>query len=291
MTWIIGFLRLLYNGTVVMSRKSDYVFILYGDNKANENEAIRKQLSAVPDNKSLILVATGMMIGEGFNLPRLDTLMLTEPISGSGRLEQYVGRLSRIYEDKNDVIVYDYVDLNFIQFERMFNKRLRTYKKIGFHVIKDIAMDKQEVNAIFDAGNYETVFGQDLVEADKEIVISSPLLNQNKINRFIQIIKSRQESGVRITVVTRNPEDNIYDNPTFIYALISQMNDAGVRVLISADEPPSFAAIDKLLVWHGSINLLGKEDASDNLIRVKDSKAAAELLELVFMEKKPVPLF
>jgi len=60
------------------------------------------------------------------------------------------------------------------------------------------------------------------------------------------------------------------------------LNDVGIKVITSDDEPPSFAVLDELLVWHGSINLLGKEDAYDNLIRVKDSKAAAELLEMVF---------
>lgn len=145
-------------------------------------------------------------------------------------------------------------------------------------------MDKQEINAIFDAGNYEIAFEQDLVEADKEIVISSPILTQIKVNRFIHIMKARQEAGVRITVITRNPEDNAYENTAFFYALIKQMNDAGVRVLVSKDDPPHFAVIDQLLVWHGSMNLLGKEDAYDNLIRVKDTKAAAELLEMVFRD-------
>lgn len=43
-----------------------------------------------------------------------------------------------------------------------------------------------------------------------------------------------------------------------------------------------FAVIDGSLVWHGGMNLLGKEDARDNLIRVKDRKAASELLEMSF---------
>ena len=43
----------------------------------------------------MILVATGQKIGEGFDYPRLDTLMLAAPVSFSSRLEQYIGRLNR----------------------------------------------------------------------------------------------------------------------------------------------------------------------------------------------------
>ena len=69
---------------------ADCVFILYGDNSTKENDSVRRQLKAIPQEKSLILVATGQKVGEGFDYPRLDTLMLGAPVSFPGRLEQYV---------------------------------------------------------------------------------------------------------------------------------------------------------------------------------------------------------
>ncbi|WP_334159886.1 TOTE conflict system archaeo-eukaryotic primase domain-containing protein [Muricomes intestini] len=69
---------------------ADCVFILYGDNTTKENDSVRRQLKAIPQEKSLILVATGQKVGEGFDYPRLDTLMLAAPVSFPGRLEQYV---------------------------------------------------------------------------------------------------------------------------------------------------------------------------------------------------------
>ena len=55
-------------------------------------------------------MATGQKIGEGFDFPRLDVLMLAAPVSFEGRLEQYVGRLNRDYVGKEAVYVYDYID-------------------------------------------------------------------------------------------------------------------------------------------------------------------------------------
>lgn len=59
----------------------------------------------------------------------------------------------------------------------------------------------------------------------------------------------------------------------FVYELIRQIQEAGINVKLM-EEIEHFAVIDQLLVWHGGMNLLGKEDAWDNLIRVKDTKAA-----------------
>lgn len=153
---------------------ADYVFILYGDHSARENKSIRKQLKEVPDDKSLILVATGQKIGEGFDYPRLDTLMLASPISFAGRLEQYVGRLNREYKGKKDVVVYDYIDSHVRVFNNMYLKRSRTYKKLGFRVTGNADGVKQEANAIYDPEHYAAVFKWDLIEAEKEIIISSP---------------------------------------------------------------------------------------------------------------------
>ena len=85
--------------------KADHVFLLYGDNSDKENTEIRGRLKQVPGSESLVLVATGQKIGEGFDFPRLDVLMLAAPVSFEGRLEQYVGRLNRDYVGKEAVYV------------------------------------------------------------------------------------------------------------------------------------------------------------------------------------------
>lgn len=271
--------KLLYDN---LQGNADYIFILYGDNSNKENEMVRAELKKVPGDKSLILVATGQKIGEGFDYPRLDTLMLAAPVSYSGRLEQYVGRLNRDYEGKSEVIVYDYIDSHVSVFNNMYLKRLRAYKKIGFCVVSDGITDKQAANAIYDSGNYTVVFEQDLIEAEREVIISSPGITLDKVKRFIFLMKPRQEAGVKITVVTSHPESASYGNAEFLYHLIEQMNHIGITVKTVEQEIEHFALIDESLVWHGGMNLLGKEDAWDNLIRVQDVSVATELLEMSF---------
>lgn len=269
--------KILYD---TLRSEADHVFIMYGDNSDKENANIREELKRIPKSESLILVATGQKIGEGFDFPRLDVLMLAAPVSFEGRLEQYVGRLNRDYEGKTAVYVYDYIDAHVRFFNKMYGKRLRTYKRIGFSIWSDNEQSKQVVNAIYDSGNYTEKFEQDVVEAEKTIVISSPDIRQNKIDRLLLLTKERQEKGVQITIITTDPEHIIYGGADVCYSLIHEMEQVGIDVVKKADIEERFAVIDDELVWHGGMNLLGKVDVWDNLMRIKDYRVAAELLEL-----------
>ena len=269
--------KLLYDA---LKNEADHVFLLYGDNSDKENAEIRVKLKQVPKNESLILVATGQKIGEGFDFPRLDVLMLAAPVSFEGRLEQYAGRLNRDYEGKEAVYVYDYIDAHVRFFNKMYGKRLKTYKRTGFSIWTGDEHTKQIINAIYDSGNYTEKFEQDIVEAEKSIVISSPDIRQDKIDRLLLLVKERQEKGIHVTVITTDPEEVVYGSADVCYGLINEMKQVGINVVTKAEVEERFAVIDDELVWHGGMNLLGKVDIWDNLMRIKNHQVAAELLEI-----------
>ena len=104
-----------------------------GKKKTKEIQDIIKETDK--NNKSRIILATSSSIGEGFDDSRLDTLFLTMPVSWKGRIIQYVGRLHREHEDKEKVIVYDYLD-NMKVLEKMYNRRLKGYKIAGYEIIE-----------------------------------------------------------------------------------------------------------------------------------------------------------
>lgn len=104
-----------------------------GKKKTKEIQDILKE--ADENNKSRIILATSSSIGEGFDDSRLDTLFLTMPVSWKGRIIQYVGRLHREHEDKEKVIVYDYLD-NMKVLEKMYNRRIKGYKIAGYEIVE-----------------------------------------------------------------------------------------------------------------------------------------------------------
>jgi len=107
---------------------------MYGGRTKKERSACIERLRTIPANESRILVATGKYIGEGFDDPRLDTLFLALPISWKGTIQQYAGRLHRLYDGKLEVRVYDYVDSNVSMAWSMFEKRKKGYKAIGYEI-------------------------------------------------------------------------------------------------------------------------------------------------------------
>ncbi|PFG08476.1 TOTE conflict system archaeo-eukaryotic primase domain-containing protein [Marinobacter sp. LV10MA510-1] len=86
-------------------------------------------------HEAQVIVATGKYIGEGFDLPRLDTLFLALPIAWKGTLAQYAGRIHREADGKQEVTVYDYLDTGLPMLERMFQKREKGYKAMGYQFV------------------------------------------------------------------------------------------------------------------------------------------------------------
>lgn len=105
--------------------------ILRGGMRVKERQAANDRLDEVQ-----VVVATGKYIGEGFDLPKLDTLFLALPISWKGSLAQYAGRIHRESEGKESVVVYDYIDYSLTMLKRMFAKRLKGYEALGYTVIE-----------------------------------------------------------------------------------------------------------------------------------------------------------
>ena len=79
-------------------------------------------------------------------------------------------------------------------------------------------------------------------------------------------MKSRQEAGVSVVVITREPDNVSYGSPDVCNELVEQLKLAGITVKLKEEVEEHFAVIDDELLWHGGMNLLGKEDAWDNLM-------------------------
>lgn len=96
--------------------------------------ATTAELDQLPPDAPRVLLASGKLVGEGFDHPALDTLALAMPVSWKGTLQQYAGRLHREHSDKTDVRILDFIDTGHAVFNRMWEKRLRGYQAMGYAV-------------------------------------------------------------------------------------------------------------------------------------------------------------
>lgn len=247
---------------------ADHVFLMTGNNSKKEHKKILEQMHQVYKAESLILIATGSLVGEGFDFPRLDTLFMATPVSFRGVVEQYAGRLNRDYAGKENVIIYDYVDNHITMFNNMYMKRLKAYKQIGYEIAGGLHNDKQTANAIYDGDNYAENYHKDLLDANKNIIISSPAISGTKVYELINLLKEKQLSGVQITIVTWAPDSYGFGDASYWMQLHEEMRKAGFYIKTVEESCERFAVIDQEVVWYGNINLLAKDKVDDSIMRV-----------------------
>ncbi|NMG17055.1 TOTE conflict system archaeo-eukaryotic primase domain-containing protein [Aromatoleum bremense] len=109
-------------------------FVLHGRMSKKQRATLIAELDALSPDAPRILLATGKLVGEGFDHPPLDTLVLAMPVSWKGTLQQYAGRLHREHASKTDVRIIDFVDTGHPALLRMWDKRRRGYRAMGYRV-------------------------------------------------------------------------------------------------------------------------------------------------------------
>ncbi len=264
----------------LLTGKSDNIILLTGNASQKEKRLAIEELKSVPKNESLIVIATGKYVGEGFDYPRLDTLFLALPIAWKGKVAQYAGRLHRDYPGKNEVLIYDYADIHIPVLERMYQKRLKGYSSIGYKIRFE---NKSEVSSdlIYDGKSFAPVFSSDISNVIKEIVIVSPFVRKSRLKNLNKLLSEAIEKGIVITVFTRPPEDFIGENKAAVDECSEMLRKMGITVKYKSNFHQKFTVIDSKTVWYGSVNFLSYGTAEESIMRFESGDVAGELLDTV----------
>ena len=231
-------------------------------------------MANIPKDEPFVLVATGKYVGEGFDMPRLDTLFLAMPVSWTGTVQQYAGRLHRLFDGKDEVQIYDYVDVHVSMLEKMHQKRLRSYASIGYKV-KDNTPAIEQIHSIFNRKTFFPVYSADILAARTEIVIVSPFL---LLGRIMSELSHLNATSAKITVITNSPENYPDEKKEKMNACIKTLTENGIAVKTKDRIHQKFAVIDQRLVWYGSINLLSYGKSEESIMRIESVDIAGELL-------------
>lgn len=98
--------------------------LMIGDMPIQERQEVVERLNA---GTARVVIATGQLIGEGFDCRGLSTLFLATPVRFSGRLLQYLGRVLRPAPGKQKARVFDYVDVQVETLVKAAKARQRVY--------------------------------------------------------------------------------------------------------------------------------------------------------------------
>ena len=255
---------------------ADHVIQLVGADSAKEKRLALQNLQSMSTSESLVIVATGKYVGEGFDYPRLDTLFLTMPIAWKGNVEQYAGRLHREYAGKTEVRIYDYVDIHVPLCDSMYRKRLKGYSKAGYGKIVEASVsDKNPSELIYERNNYEVAFRNDLAKAKRSVVIAVPKVKFKYKPAIISALTKLLHDGIAVAVHIKEKGTNEIE-----------LKDAGIDVICSKEQTLQCAIIDKFIVWYGNINFFGYNSEANNVMRIADHKIANEMIEILYSDSE-----
>ena len=246
------------------------VITLVGSESTKEKRQKIEHLQSIPSTEPLIIVATGKYVGEGFDYARLDTLFLVSPVAWKGIVAQYAGRLHREFEGKQDVQIYDYIDIHVPVCESMYRKRLKGYASIGYKIRNNEMFDSlfPTTDLIYDGLNFVSPFVSDLSQCKRSVVISCPKVRIGRQVPIAERLIDLAANGVEIVLYTREENDDT-----------CHLQNQGISVITINHLSLHAAIIDKSTIWYGSVNILGYHSVEDNLIRFRNPEIATNLLE------------
>lgn len=251
--------------------------LLTGEIDAKERKAILKSLPSF-EHDHRIIVATESLLGEGFDLSYLDTLLIATPISWDGSITQQAGRLHRSHEGKQRVEIFDYVDLSIPMFARMYQKRLKTYAKLGYEVFAANDNRQDDRNILVRSARAVEALVNDIENASKSIFIVAPYASAACLEKLAAALADAATRGIALEIsIASTPRDDVK-------AIFAEMN---VNYLIKAEGRLCASVIDEETVWYGAIPLLAFPKKEDCSIRFKSSEVAAELLSEIQRKVEP----
>lgn len=239
---------------------------IYSLNSKMKAKDLREELVELKrEGRPFVLLTTGSYAGEGFDLPALDTLMLVMPISGKGNLQQYLGRLLRNLDEKHELRVYDYVDYAIPMIYRMYQKRLSTYKKLGYQLYEDGQTELSKSNLFTDG--YQVMLDKDLKQAQTGL-LSLPYLNKGLFTQLISI-----ESAEKYTLVLPNVSGISEKNRQAYQNYVQQLLEQGFKIDFKTKVSQYFAVVDHKIVW-----LLPNDSENAVALRILSVEIAERLI-------------
>ena len=270
----IEHLNLLYEK---LSDSAQNVIFITGRGTQKQKNEILEKLRAVPADESLIILATGKYAGEGFDYPRIDTLMLAMPFSWKGTLSQYCGRLHRNFAGKNEVQIFDYVDYRIPVFDRMYQNRLKGYKHLGYSIKPNISENAETVteSKLYSAEDYKSDFKKDILSATSKIIISAPYLSKAEVQDFVLTSTSLLTKGGKIQILLRKQDDEAKKKK--LESCKKMLENIGIKAIEQENTSQKITIIDEKILWYGNINFLGYTENEECCMRIVDNKIASEI--------------
>lgn len=239
-------------------------FVITGKTKKKERKRKLEKIAKLPEEEPFILLSTGKFIGEGFDLPQLDTLFIAAPLSWKNNLVQYAGRIHRECPRKSSVEIYDYIDFYVPYLEKMYQKRQVAYRKMNYTT----ALSEKQLS-LYNDSNCENVFGKDIIQTKGSIIFATDYIKRSEL--------------YYLSEKYFNKYFIVYCQDTVSYQKLAQkFKGTNVEfVLVDRKFGNSVVILDDI-VWYGKLPIFarGEEAKSSSILRLESSALVTEFKDL-----------
>lgn len=186
------------------------------------------------------------------------------PFSSKTLTQQYLGRLNRNLENKDELRVYDYIDFAVDIYRKMYQKRMKEYLKLGYVLAEDEKTRSNQIQ-LYDNTNYYEPLKADLSQA-REAIIGIPYLNKSILSELKQIKQSKID--LMVVISERDAQNS---------KLVERLTNLNIQINLSNSKPQNFVVCDNKTVWYGSLEYFNTINTDNTAIRLINREIASQL--------------
>lgn len=146
---------------------------------------------------------------------------------------------------------------------------------------------KKMINSsLHDESTFYQQFIKDLLRAKHEVVIESPFITIDRVNKLSAVFKRLLSRNIKIYVVTRDPKEHQEPYTSESEQVITRFEQIGIQTLISSgNHHRKLAIIDRQILWEGSLNILSQNKSREIMRRLEGKEYAQEMIDFLHLER------
>lgn len=136
--------------------------------------------------------------------------------------------------------------------------------------------------SLFDETTFYSKFKHDLLHAEREVVIESPFITNDRTLSLCPVFEQLVARGIKVYVITRDPRKHLLVMRRHAEEVIDYFERIGVQVFITTNNHHrKLAILDREILWEGSLNILSQSDSKEVMRRIEGDGHAKKMFDFL----------
>jgi len=138
---------------------------------------------------------------------------------------------------------------------------------------------------LYDNDTFYRALEKDILSCRYEAIIESPFITMRRLKLLMPFIQSAKLRGVNVVINTKSPEEHEDFLRLEADRAIVELQEIGVKVLLTGGHHRKLAIFDRQILWEGSLNILSQNDSCEIMRRIDSSLLAAQMIHFLGLER------